>query len=237
MPATVECNTGVFSKTGTVTLYADGSSTPISAGSFTPDARPGTYTFSNSTYTGLYRIDLIATGQTLPFATVWATLATTGSIFAYSTREAAVGATLSITIPAAVASASQNPQQITCVRGDTLVYDNSDYLMGNISTRTKMWLTAKASDSDADADAIIQVIEGTGLTILNGSSSVTAGNASLVVSNATTGEYVLTISAVETAKLAVRDLVWDCQFKTSTGVSTPNSGVFSVSADVTKATS
>jgi hypothetical protein len=140
-----------------------------------------------------------------------------------------------ITIPAAVAQASIVAAQITIVRGDTLQVALP--LMGDISARTKLTFTAKTSASDADTAAIIQVVEDVGLTRLNGSGTVTAGNASLVVDGESVGHVLLTISGVDTAQLAISDLVWDCQFITATQVSTPISGGLGVVPDVTRATS
>lgn len=140
-----------------------------------------------------------------------------------------------ITIPEAVAQASQDEATISIVRGDTLRV--SLPVMGTISSRTKLTFTAKESTDDADSAAIFQVIEGTGLTVLNGGSTVTAAHASLTVTNATTGAVDLVLNATETALLEVQDLVWDCQAILSTGITTPISGQVLVTADVTKATS
>ena len=138
-----------------------------------------------------------------------------------------------ITIPPAVAAASQDPSVITCVRGDTLRI--SLPLMGDLANRTKLVMTAKANVNDTDTQAVFQVVEGTGLTRLNGSGLVTAGTASLTVTNASTGATALVIDPTTTAALAVRDLVWDVQATQSTGITTPIGGTFAVVADVTQA--
>jgi hypothetical protein len=147
------------------------------------------------------------------------------------------------TVPAAIAQASQTPSQITCLRGDTLSVALP--LMGNISGRTRLLFTAKQSFSDPDSAAILQVIEGVGLTILNGSNmGLTAGDASLTVTNATTGAVTLVVGAVETAKLVPQDLAWDCQVHlpntngiidiiTPIGGSSVNPALMSIVGDVT----
>lgn len=146
-----------------------------------------------------------------------------------------------ITIPAAAAIGSLTPGLIACVRGDTLRVQLPTP-MGDISTRDKLTFTAKTvedanSNENTDALAVIQVVEGTGLTSLNGAQTgLTAADASLAVVNATTGTVRLTLAASVTAQLKIQDLVWDCQWISSAGAASPISGVFSVSPDVTQAT-
>lgn len=138
-----------------------------------------------------------------------------------------------VTIPAAVAIASQNPATITCVRGDTLRV--SLPLLGNVTGRNKLILSAKAAISDSDSLAVLQVMEDTGLTRLNGHPPLDPATASLTVNDATTGAVNLIVNASATSQLPVGDLTWDCQMIASTGVVTPVSGTFTVVADVTQA--
>lgn len=140
-----------------------------------------------------------------------------------------------VSIPTATVQNSVVASTITVVRGDTLSIGLTG--MGDISSRTKFVLTAKVSNDDLDADAIIQIVEGTGLTRFNGSGTVTAGHASLTVTNATTGAATVVLNATETAQLVVRDLVWDAQAILTAGPTTVASGAMSVVADVTRATS
>ena len=139
-----------------------------------------------------------------------------------------------ITIPAAVAQASMIAAQITIIRGDTLAVVLP--LMGDIATRTKLVFTAKDQSSDPDSQAIIQISETAGLILLNGNSSVNSDHARLLVTDATMGQVTLVIDGSETAELAIRDLIWDCQFMTADRISTPISGGISVVPDVTQAT-
>ena len=138
-----------------------------------------------------------------------------------------------VTIPSAVAQASILAAQITAVRGDTLTVALP--IMGNLAGRTGLVFTAKKSVSDLDSEAILQVSESGGLVILNGSSTV-VGTAQLSVTNATTGAVNLTLSAATTATIPLFDYLWDCQKVLSSGVSTPISGVLSVTGDVTRRT-
>ena len=136
-----------------------------------------------------------------------------------------------VTVPAAVAVASQNAAMITCVRGDTLRVTLP--ALGTITGRTKLVMTAKANVTDLDSQAVFQIVEGTGLVTLNGVAQ-SALTASLTVVDATAGTVNLVISEGATALLAVRDLIWDVQVILPSGVVTPAMGTFSVVYDVTQ---
>jgi len=147
-----------------------------------------------------------------------------------------------ITIPASVVQSLQSAGTIPCVRGDQL--SRVLPLLGTITSRTQLVFTAKLPSiiqnaSNTDSQAILQVVEGTGLTILNGSTSgVTAAWGSLTVTNATTGSAILSIAASATSQIPIEDLLWDCQWIDGSGnVTTPINGTFSISADVTQAIS
>lgn len=140
---------------------------------------------------------------------------------------------ISIVVPAAIAVASQDPAVVTCLRGDTLRV--SLPLMGNITDRTKLIMTAKSDLNDADDQAILQVVETTGLVRLNRAAAIVAEAASLTVQDATTGAVDLQIDATATVALAIQDLVWDVQVFSSSSISSPISGTMSVVADVTRA--
>jgi hypothetical protein len=139
---------------------------------------------------------------------------------------------IAVTIPAAVAQASQTATQITCLRGDTLSINLP--LMGNIVGRSKLVLTVKLSVNDDDAAAILQIMEGTGLVMLNGSSTTRTSDASLTVNDATIGSVSLTVGATTTSQLMIEDLVWDVQAYLSNGIVTPLCGTLSVVGDVTR---
>lgn len=145
-----------------------------------------------------------------------------------------------ITVPAAIAVASQTPGQIVVIRGDTL--SRSLPLMGSISARTKLTFTAKLqcqteTTTNTDSSSILQITEAGGLIVLNGvSTGLTSSNASLTVTNATTGATTLVIAGVVTAQLALQDSEWDLQAILPTGPWTPVAGNLSVSADVTQST-
>lgn len=137
-----------------------------------------------------------------------------------------------ITVPPAVAAASQVASAITCLRGDTLRVALP--AMGDLTSRTRLVMTVKVSVNDSDDQSVLQVMEGTGLTRLNGSGSVNPSHASLTVVDANTGAANLEIDASNTALLTAGDYVWDVQAYLSTGISTPINGSLSVVADVTR---
>ena len=146
------------------------------------------------------------------------------------------GVTVYVTVPSPVAQASIVAAQITAVRGDTLQVTLP--LMGTISTRSNLVFTVKVSSDDVDSAAIIQIAESGGLITLNGASASSSAWGSLSVTNATTGAVNLTLKGPATAQLAVRDLVWDCQWLDSSSPPNPNTpiaGGFSVVGDVTRA--
>jgi hypothetical protein len=140
---------------------------------------------------------------------------------------------ISITIPAAVAAASQDASVITCLRGDTLRV--SLPLMGSISSRTKLVMTAKSNINDTDDHAVFQVVENVGLVRLNGGATSFADSASLIVIDQLTGAVDLQIDATITAQFSICDLIWDVQVYLPSSIVSPISGTLSVVADVTQA--
>lgn len=145
------------------------------------------------------------------------------------------------TVNPAVASGSQTPSLITAVTHNTLSVALP--VMGNITTRSKLWWTAKTNLTDTDADALIQVVEGVGLVVANGGTGLSAGLASLTVTNATTGAVTLVVDETIMALLTPsRDKFdnryWDGKFLNAAGVtSAPIAGRMSVVGAVTRAVS
>jgi hypothetical protein len=138
-----------------------------------------------------------------------------------------------ITIPAAVALGSQAPTLITCLRGDTLRI--SLPLLGDVTNRTKMVMTAKTNVNDTDGEAALQITEAMGLVRLNGGAYGNSELANLIVRDATTGVVDVTIDAKVTSLLEIGDMVWDVQVFLVSGIVSPISGTLSVVADVTQA--
>ena len=198
-----------------------------------PYSQGGVHEYSG----GNYRLDL-------PAAAV-ANAGTSVSLYAEATHQHLLcdridvspstvsSVTVSLAVPPAVAVASQTPSLIPCVRGDTLRFTLPP--MGSLVGRSQLIFTAKFSVNDPDSAAAFQIIEGTGMTICNVASFV-AGNGSLTVADQNAGTVLLEVDAVITSVLAIRDLVWDCQVKLASGVSSPIGGTIGMTADVTRST-
>lgn len=88
---------------------------------------------------------------------------------------------------------------IKIVRGDT--YEETFYLSEDLTSKSVIF-TLKRSKSDADADALVQIVRGTGLVILNGSTSVIAGDASIPTVDDLRGICQVRIEAAATAELS-----------------------------------
>lgn len=130
---------------------------------------------------------------------------------------------------------------LTCVIGTSLRFSfTGDNALGNISSRTKLWFTAKQSKDKSDDDAILQVLEGTGLIRLN-KAATTAAWAIIDVTDASTGEVDITIYAAATSALvAMQGLVWDVKELIAASPAdavTLTDGLLNVVPSVTRATS
>lgn len=146
------------------------------------------------------------------------------------------------TVTAAQAAALQTAGAIPVVRGDQL----TAYItgLGSLVGRTKLVLTVKLASqiqttTNTDSAAILQVQESVGLTIFNGSSTVTAADASITVTNASTGALTLVVNAAETSQIPLEDCVYDIQWIDGSGQPhTPVSlAPFVITADVTQSIS
>jgi len=121
----------------------------------------------------------------------------------------------------------------TLRRGDTATISFTG--LGNITGRTKLWFTAKASAGQDDPKATLQVVEGTGLTLLNGAAT-TAAWGSITVTDQAAGDLSVTIKADATKELAATGrLRYDLQVLLPTGVLTLVEGVLAVTDDITRA--
>lgn len=124
--------------------------------------------------------------------------------------------------------------QITVVRGDTL--DVSVPLLGDLTNRTMLTLTAKLDIDDPDSAALFQVVEGVGLTILNGAAAVTPAQATLTVATPASGIAVLHVDSAATALFGPDfAYVFDVQVEYIGEVRTPIIGPMVVIGDVTRA--
>ena len=111
--------------------------------------------------------------------------------------------------------------------------------MGDISDRAKLWFTVKTTDRDADSKSVLQVEETAQLLYIAGGSAATAANAALTVDDESAGDITITVEAPETAKIGpLSEAVYDVQvLRDDDSVDTLRSANFTITADVTRATS
>lgn len=144
-------------------------------------------------------------------------------------------ATRTLTIAAVSPAPVFTGTDIIMRRGDTLVLPFTG--LGSLAGRTKLWFTVKAGTADTDALAVIQIQETVGLVTLNGAPA-TAGQGSLVVSDATLGNLTVTLAAAASAALAPANaLAYDIQTLIGGVIATPTSGRLAIYPDVTEAVS
>lgn len=150
------------------------------------------------------------------------------AVWAYATR--------TLTSSAAEVAAALEGAAITILRGDTLTVSWSG--LGDLSDRTKLWVTVKADRHHPDGAAVLQVVEDAGLAVIAGELAKTPANAAVVVTDEVAGDVTLVVVGVETAKLSeLASGCWDLQILTSYGPRTVTEGTASVTLDVTRATS
>jgi len=111
--------------------------------------------------------------------------------------------------------------------------------IGAITGYTSLWFTIKSSHDDADASALLQIkLNASGLSdgllYVNGTTASSAALGSITVSDATTGAIVVNVDETITDDLAPGTYYYDVQTLISGNVATPDSGVFTVTADVTR---
>lgn len=163
---------------------------------------------------------LTADDLTALAAAVWTYATRTLTATAAATTAAVAGATLTVT---------QATSYAATLTGLTIP-----------AAWTKCWLTVKRAVGDADTAALVQLLVsnpgvGTdGLQRLNGAAA-TAGQGSLVVTQAA-GTLTIALSDTAAAALTVRDgLLYDVKVKTATGTQVLTSGTLDIAAVVTQA--
>lgn len=124
----------------------------------------------------------------------------------------------------------------TVLRGDTIA---DTFTIGDITTRTNLWVTAKTRWGRTDAKAMLQISELSGLIAIDGRAPASGETGSVVVTNAVTGELTVNLSAAAAAQLDVTDDAdYDIQVLNASGVvDTLSLGRFIVLSDVTRRTS
>jgi hypothetical protein len=113
-------------------------------------------------------------------------------------------------------------------RGDTEQYTLTITVGGTEVdlTGSTLWFTVKVNEDDKDDWAVIRKQTGSGIENADQEEEETLGKA------------VLTLSAEDTQYLSVQDYVYDVQYKAASGdITTVEQGTFTVTTDVTRATS
>jgi len=150
------------------------------------------------------------------------------AVWAYATR--------TLTQSAAAVTAALAGSTVTILRGDTVSIAFT--ALGNVTGYQAVWFTVKASPGvEADADSLIMAKTATGLVYLNGAAATTAGDASVTVTDATTGAVTVLLKAAATAALTPQaGLAYDVQWKDATGqIFTLTTGTANITADTTRA--
>ena len=109
--------------------------------------------------------------------------------------------------------------------------------LGSLANRDALYVTVKTEKKQLDADALFQIDESNGLLILNGSTTVTAGNASITVDDESAGNITIVLNAAECGQLKPGDYYYDVKIVRSSGTpaSTLAEGVLVVTDTVTDA--
>ena len=110
--------------------------------------------------------------------------------------------------------------------------------LGVLTGYTSLWLTIKRSHDDVDSASGLHVKKNAsglldGLLYLNGAAS-TSNLASITVTDALTGVISIAVDEAATKELAPGEYYYDVQALIGGNVSTPDSGTFTVTADVTR---
>jgi hypothetical protein len=111
--------------------------------------------------------------------------------------------------------------------------------LGAVTDYTSLWFTVKRSYDDADSAALLHVKLNSpsvadGLLYVNGAAATDATKASITVSNAGTGAIVVAVDETITDDLAPGTYYYDAQVLITGAVTTPDSGTFTITADVTR---
>jgi hypothetical protein len=131
--------------------------------------------------------------------------------------------------------------KVTQVRGDTWGVTITN--LGDLTGYSDIWFTGKRSKNDPDANSWVQIKKSVGLVYIDGTAATTAGNASITATNAAgDGEdpnykIVVSLAAVESAKLPERKGFFDVQVITGSAVVTRTIGDLIITGDVTQASS
>ena len=109
--------------------------------------------------------------------------------------------------------------ELTVIRGDTYDSDADNAIegLGDISTRTKLWIVVKKSLSLTDTQATLYCEETAGITILNGAAYATVAHSVITVTDAVAGDLTWTLDEAVTDDLTPGLYFYDIQTLNAAG--------------------
>ena len=109
--------------------------------------------------------------------------------------------------------------ELTVIRGDTYDSDSDNAIegLGNIATRTKLWIVVKKSLAQADSEATLYCEETAGITIMNGAAYATAAHSVITVTDAAAGDLTWTLDEAVTDDLTPGLYFYDIQTLNAAG--------------------
>ena len=148
------------------------------------------------------------------------------------------GTTLPGLLAAELSSSSDSTTSgaITRTRGNTWTISAT---IGAITGYTSLWFTVKHSQDDADSDAILQIkLNSSGsdddLIYVNGATASDSTLGAITVIDASTGAIIIAVDETVTDDMPAGAFYYDVQVLNSGAVTTPDSGKFTITADVTR---
>lgn len=143
---------------------------------------------------------------------------------------------LTVAVPETLQNAGYDPTAMVKYRGTTwYIVVNELGVLDNVS---QVWFTLRKRQSDNDTESIVQVSLTGGLLVSNAvSTGLTSSNATLVITNSTTGIVTVMVKVDETANYPVLDnLQYDIKVKRNSGdvELIHSSNKFSIVRDVTR---
>ena len=125
---------------------------------------------------------------------------------------------------------------ITRMRGNSW---SISLTIGTITGYTSLWFTAKWDRDDPDISSVIQIklnspSASDGLLYVNGAAASDSTKGSITVSDASTGAIIIAVDETVTDDMPAGAFYYDVQVLNSGAVTTPDSGTFTITADVTR---
>ena len=146
------------------------------------------------------------------------------------------------TLPGLMAAELSNTSDSTASGAITRTRGNSwaiNATIGAITGYTSLWFTIKHSKDDADSDAILQIKKNASgsdddLIYVNGATASDSTLGAITVSDASTGAIIIAVDETVTDDMPAGAFYYDVQVLNSGTVTTPDSGTFTITADVTR---